>query len=125
MTFRHAGAREEGGARPHGVGDQPLVGRGDVSDAAVVSSPSGYPGLLIDLEKAAGQRMSSITPIVSGQRLAFLLDGLVLSAPTVHGTIGSSFQIQGSFDPEEARYLAAVLRNPLPTAIRFETLREE
>jgi preprotein translocase subunit SecD len=45
-----------------------------------------------------------------GQAAAFVLDGKVVSAPTINGPIFGDTEISGQFTPEEAQDLAGVLR---------------
>lgn len=45
-----------------------------------------------------------------GQRAAFVLDGEVVSAPTINTAIYGDTQIEGQFSPEEAEDLASILR---------------
>jgi preprotein translocase subunit SecD len=45
-----------------------------------------------------------------GQAAAFVLDGRVVSAPTINGPIFGDTEISGQFTPEEAQDLAGVLR---------------
>ncbi|MGB0992275.1 MAG: protein translocase subunit SecD [Akkermansiaceae bacterium] len=46
-------------------------------------------------------------------RMAIVLDGKILSAPTVNDALSKNFVISGMADANEARAIAAALRNPL------------
>ncbi|MEY5025706.1 MAG: Protein translocase subunit SecD [Verrucomicrobiota bacterium] len=53
-----------------------------------------------------------------GQRFAIMLDGKVMSAPSIREPItGGNAQITGNFTEEEARNLSSVLENPLQTPV--------
>lgn len=59
-----------------------------------------------------------------GQRMAIVLDGQVMSAPTLQGTISDSGQITGLADLEEASDLALVLRSgSLPINLEVQEVR--
>lgn len=55
-----------------------------------------------------------------GKPMAIILDGEVLSAPTIQAELGSQFVITGSFTQEQARELASQLENPLENPLLVE-----
>jgi len=56
-------------------------------------------------------------------RLAIVLDGIVLSAPTVNDTLGKNFEVSGLDDPGEPKELANALMNPLENPLVVEQER--
>jgi SecD/SecF fusion protein len=56
-------------------------------------------------------------------RLAIVLDGEVMSAPTVNDTLGSRFEVSGLRDPGEPQNLARALMNPLENGLTVEDRR--
>lgn len=58
-----------------------------------------------------------------GQRLAIVLDGEVISAPTIQSQITDRGQITGNFSQEEAQDLATSLENPLQVSPKIESSR--
>ncbi|MDC0088091.1 protein translocase subunit SecD [Akkermansiaceae bacterium] len=56
-------------------------------------------------------------------RMAIILDGKVLSAPTVQSTLGSRFSISGQKNLKEAEDLAAALLNPLKNPLLVDEER--
>jgi SecD/SecF fusion protein len=59
-----------------------------------------------------------------GQRLAIVLDGQVISAPTINSAIPSGdAQITGNFTSETAHDLASSLENPLQTPVSIDETR--
>jgi SecD/SecF fusion protein len=59
-----------------------------------------------------------------GQRMAIVLDGNVVSAPTINQRIAADGQISGQFTLEEASDLALVLRSgSLPISLHVEEIR--
>ena len=54
-----------------------------------------------------------------GERLAVIIDGVVISAPVLQSAIGRNGQIDGNFTPQEAANLAVALRSgALPVPIK-------
>ena len=69
----------------------------------------------IQLTPLGRTQFSKLTRELSTQRvprnqLAIVIDGVVLSAPEVHGVITGDTQITGAFSGEQARALAATIR---------------
>ena len=68
---------------------------------------------------------AKITGSNIGKRLAIILDGRVISAPTINSKISRRGQITGSFDDKEAKNLALLLRSgslPVPLNIISENV---
>ena len=61
--------------------------------------------------------MGNITRQHVGDQMAMILDGEVLSAPTIQGFFSSEFSITGRFDQEEVVALASALENPLENKV--------
>lgn len=75
----------------------------------------------ITFDAQGGAKFAKLTTENVGKPFAIILDGQVLSAPTIQTPIiGGSAQISGSFTPESANQLAIALRSgalPVPLAI--------
>jgi preprotein translocase subunit SecD len=87
----------------------------DVTRAAVQQDNDGRPAVTIDFTDAAANRFADFTGSHLGQRLAILVDGKLLSAPTIQSRIGRSCMITGSFSKDETHRIAAALNPPHPT----------
>ena len=74
----------------------------------------------VTLHDEFGEQMSRITKENLQKPLAIVLDGVVISAPTIQSSFGAQFQITGSFDEAEARDLASALENPLENPLLVE-----
>ncbi len=74
----------------------------------------------VTLHDEYGDKMSQITRENIGKPLAIVLDGVVISAPTIQGSFGAQFQITGGFSEAEARDLASALENPLENPLLVE-----
>src|SRR5579875_934006 len=73
------------------------------------------------LSQDAAKHFSAYTGSHIGQRLAIVLDGKVLSAPTINGQISDQGRITGSFTQQEASDLALNLRSgSLPAGVSYE-----
>lgn len=64
-----------------------------------------------EFDKEGGKRFHELTGDNVGKRLAIVLDGEVISAPSINQAIGSTGIIQGGFSSEEARTLAKLLKS--------------
>ncbi|HST66513.1 MAG TPA: protein translocase subunit SecD, partial [Mycobacteriales bacterium] len=92
----------------------------DISGASAVAPTSTSPQWTVALDfKSRGQSIwatytsqhnSTATPNDPANNVAFVLDGKVISAPTIQGTINGQTQITGSFTQSDASDLANVLK---------------
>lgn len=75
-----------------------------------------------ELNDTGGQVFGPFTGANIGQPLAIVLDGVVLSAPTIQDALPTGGTISGNFTEEEAKTLALQLRSgALPIPLRVET----
>jgi len=88
-----------------------------ITDARVVigsgydPSTSGKPTVTMEMNREGGSKWSRITGANINKRIAIVLDGKVLSAPTVQNKIANGrSSITGSFTMDEAKNLAINLR---------------
>jgi len=78
------------------------------------------PGVVqVRLKTEGGDAMRDMTSkmTLGRDRLAVVLDGEVMSAPTVQAILGSQFVIEGLDSIEEAQSLSASLMNPLENSV--------
>lgn len=82
-----------------------------IAGASAVLNTGGI-GYVVDLtfDSDAAAIWGRYTSTNVGQAVAFVLDGQVVSAPTIEGPIFGPTQISGQFGQEEAQELAGVLR---------------
>src|SRR5256714_3915191 len=70
------------------------------------------------------KKFGEITAAHVNHRFAIVLDNVIQSAPNIREPIyGGSARISGRFGEQEARGLASVLENPLPTPVSIEEER--
>lgn len=74
----------------------------------------------VELHDEYGEKMRQITQENLHKPLAIVLDGVVISAPTIQSSFGAQFQITGGFSEAEARDLASALENPLENPLKVE-----
>ena len=84
-----------------------------------------YPGslnhhIVVELHSEFGEQMRKLTKANIGRPMAIIMDGEVLSAPTINGEFGSNFEVTGGFDEVEARELSSALMNPLENPLLVE-----
>lgn len=76
--------------------------------------------ILVMLREEFAEKMRALTKANVGHPLAIVLDGEVLSAPTVNSEFGERFEITGRFTEQQARELSLQLTNPLENALKIE-----
>lgn len=86
----------------------------DLKNAGVTRDENGRPAVSFDLNAAGAQKFGTLTEENIGKLLAIVLDGKVMSAPSINSRITDRGQITGGgsgFAPEEARDLVLVLKS--------------
>ncbi len=99
---------------------EPLTGKA-ISSARVARNPvTGMPEIDFSLNSEGASTFGEITRNNVGQRLAIVLDGVVISAPNINTPIlGGAGQITGQFTEKEAFELATALENPLEAPLQI------
>jgi preprotein translocase subunit SecD len=82
-----------------------------VTDVQLLRSTDAWL-LQVTLDPDAAEDLAAMgeSAASSDSRLAILADGLVLSAPTVAGTLSDTLQLTGDWSGEQAERYAALLR---------------
>lgn len=88
------------------------LGPGSLTDASVSFDPfTAAPGISLTMTGPAGEAFARLTEARTGQPIAVVLDGRVLTAPTVNGAIPNGrVQITGQFTRSEAESIASAIR---------------
>ncbi len=94
----------------------PITGA-DLQDVHVGGNQFGQPVVNFQLSATAGERFRLLTRTHLHQILAIVLDGDVISAPTINQEIGDSGQISGGFSAQEAKELVFQLKSGALPAI--------
>src|SRR5690606_38710628 len=76
---------------------------------ATLNEISGAWDILLTFSPEHGAILSEYTAANVGTTMGILIDGRVLSAPTIQAQIGEQALISGNFTESEARELAAVI----------------
>lgn len=102
----------------------PIFTELDIDKAKAQKSDWGkHWDVLVNLKPEAAKRMKARTTelLAEGRdpnlRLAVLLDGKLLMAPTLNGTLGERVQISSGFDEQEAQALVEKLRPQNPDSL--------
>jgi preprotein translocase subunit SecD len=88
------------------VHDAAVVTGQDVTSATVVPS-GGVFSVAIRFNAQGAERMAALTQSHAGRPLALIVDGKVITAPTVKGPIGDAALITGQFTREEAERISS------------------
>lgn len=70
----------------------------------------GNPTVHLTLTEEAGARLNAVSSLSAGLRMAMVVDGQILTAPTLAGPVGSRMEISGGFTREEAARIVEALR---------------
>ncbi|MEZ5715654.1 MAG: protein translocase subunit SecD [Paracoccaceae bacterium] len=99
----------------------PVVTGEDLVDAQPSFDQNGFPAVNFRFDGAGGRRFGDYTAENIGKPFAIVLDGKVISAPTIQSHIaGGSGIITGNFTLEESTELAVLLRaGALPAGLDF------
>ncbi|HXF27038.1 MAG TPA: protein translocase subunit SecD [Verrucomicrobiae bacterium] len=102
----------------------PVIRGNDLRDAHASQGEMGRWETNFVLTQDAARRFEQFTGANIGNRLAIVLDGQVISAPTIQARIGDTGVITGASSQEEAADLALNLRaGSLPARVVFEDER--
>ena len=115
----------EDGVTPYLVKKRVLVSGENLTRASVGSDQSGRPAIDFRFDGLGARRFGEATAANIGKPFAIILDGKVISAPTIQGAItGGSGQITGSFSIAEASELVNLLNGgALPAPLKVEERR--
>mgnify|MGYP001470692330 FL=1 len=110
---------------PYLVKRRVLVSGENLTRAGVGSDQSGRPAIDFRFDGAGARRFGEATAANLGKPFAIILDGKVISAPTIQSAITSgSGQITGQFSIEEASTLVNLLNGgALPAPLNVEERR--
>ncbi|MEI6032680.1 MAG: protein translocase subunit SecD [Verrucomicrobiae bacterium] len=94
-----------------------------VTRAYAFFNQQGY-GVSLELDTEGAKLFDEVAAQNKGRQMAILLDGEVLSAPTLQSDYyGGRAQITGNFSDKEARDLSSALENPLRVPVQIEETR--
>ncbi|MBZ4022900.1 protein translocase subunit SecD [Rhodobacter sp. TJ_12] len=101
--------------------DVPVVTGDELTDARPDTDQNGYPAVAFRFNPTGARAFGDYTASHIGEPFAIVLDGKVISAPTIQAHIaGGSGIITGNFSVEEATNLALLLRaGALPAGMTF------
>lgn len=101
--------------------DVPVVTGDELTDARPDTDQNGYPAVAFRFNPTGARAFGDYTANHIGEPFAIVLDGKVISAPTIQSHIaGGSGIITGRFSVEEATNLALLLRaGALPAGMTF------
>lgn len=104
--------KEDGEARSYyAVSAFPDMTGEHIIDAALSYDEYHRPVVSFKLDSEGARDFRELTGNNIGRKLGILLDGVVITAPSINSEIGGQGIIQGKFTPEEASRLAALLKS--------------
>lgn len=121
--------RPEAAGKPDGemtdVDLEPAAFTGEIlQNAETVYDQFNRPTVSFQIRGESARAFGEFTGGNIGRRMAIVLDGNVISAPSINGRISSDGQISGQFTLEEASDLVLVLRSgSLPIDLQAEEIR--
>ena len=92
---------------------KPIASGEGLTSAVAVPDQSNPPywQILFEFNAAAADNFATMTEKYKGEPMAIVLDGVVMSAPTIRERISSRGSISGQFEAEEAKDLAIALNS--------------
>jgi hypothetical protein len=87
---------------------EPVVRNSDIAAVGVEEAGSSF-RVALHLTPEAGTRMRAATRGFPGRRMAILIDGKIVAAPVIRGTIGEDAVIDGGFSRDEAYRIARAI----------------
>lgn len=101
----------------------PALTNRDLDRVQAGQGESGRPALILRLNRAGAAKFARLTAANVGRRLAIVVDGRVLIAPTIRSPItGGVVSIEGFSSPQETERLSDLLQTaPLP--VRLELVK--
>jgi len=102
---------------------RPALTGDHVTRAFAFFDQQGY-GVSLELDAEGAKIFDEVAAQNKGNQMAIILDGEVLSAPTLQTDYyGGRAQITGNFSDKEARDLSSALENPLRVPVQIEETR--
>lgn len=99
------------------------LGGDRVTESNAYYGPEGWT-VQLKFDSEGAKKFGQITEANVGHRFAIVLDGAVISAPSIRTAIyGGDAIITGHFGEQEARDLSSALENPLQTPVSMEEQR--
>lgn len=110
----------EGQPLPVGMDTTPIFSGDQIRAARPGTDQFGQPAVDIELKSQGADLFDDYAAANYGQRFAIVLDGLVMSAPSINATsFNGRAQISGSFTPDDMNDLVTVLKfGSLPLEIQ-------
>ena len=81
----------------------------EIETAVVTKDSRGKPAIAIAFSVDGAKRIADVTKNNIDKRLAIVVDGIVISAPTIRSAIRSRAEISGNFTEKEAADIAKAL----------------
>ncbi len=112
------------------IEEQPALSGKHIKSAYVARNDlTGVPEIHFELDSIGANKFAKITEAhrvgnADPRLLAIILDGKLISAPSINGRIHSRGQITGDFTRAEANNIASSLNNPLETPLKIEEERD-
>ena len=109
--------------RPILLSRRVALGGNDISNAQ--PSPSRPDAVAVTLNNDGAGKMAAMTSKMQlgVDRIAVVLDGEVINAPTVQDRLYKNFEVSGLREPGEVQNLSNALMNPLENALSIEEFR--
>lgn len=84
-----------------------------VSAVNVQKDDFGHHSLRVKLGTAGGLRMQQLSKTCLDQKMALIVDGVIITAPTVRSEIGAEFVVTGNFTENELNEIAVRIREAM------------
>ena len=107
----HDQAKLPGGDQLIYLDPESQMGSKEIDRAVIISDTDGNPAISVKFTEAGSQDLARITSENIGKRFAITLDGNVIAAPIIRGTIASKAIINGDFTIQDAVKITHSMNN--------------
>lgn len=87
----------------------PLIDSADIAGVTWSETGDGHGALTINTTPAGAAKLSAATSKLIDERVALVVNGRVIAAPSIHAPVGESFQVQSGVIDQEGERLVKVL----------------
>ena len=106
------------------VAAEPVLSGAVLEKAVPITGDGVVPQVAIQMTKPAAEVFAQFTRAISGQRVAFVVDGRIITAPTIRGQITSGAGVLAGPGIPAPTWAAILTHPPLPGPVAIRSVEE-
>ena len=91
----------------------------DVARTFATTDEGGHPAFGVEFVASRSAAFAEFTGAYAGHRMAFVLDGELLSTATIEHMLSGAVTVGGRFSDEDVERIVRAIETPLPFAVRY------